>query len=160
MKTVICTLLLAGLVAAQDFEREVAKQRIVIFNNKRVIVQQNYSREKNKEIIGSQRELGLFDADFGKYVKEKPVLDEKELRREIKKQEQKVLNWCKKHQKDIGVLTGKDTCKDEALAWPIQNLSNKQLDDLITEIFDQSNITCFLWDLSEPISSDVNKWKK
>ena len=151
-------LVFAILVNAQVFEREIAKTRVVIYDGKRVVVQSNYVREKGKETVGSQKEFGPFDSKFGKYVKEKPILDEKEIARLLRHQEQKVLLWCKKHQGDLGVLTAKDSCVDEALAWPIKKLSNKQLDELVAGIFQQSNIKCYLWDLSESIVS-VNKDK-
>jgi len=154
-------LIFAILVNAQVFEREIAKTRVVIYDGKRVVVQSNYVREKGKETVGSQKELGPFDTEFGKYVKEKPTLDEKEIARLLKHQEQKILLWCKKHQSDIGVLIAKDNCTNEAWAWPIEKLSNKQITDLVVGIFKQSDITCYLWDLSdfrsENIITDIKK---
>ena len=160
MKTMLFIALLWTLVNAQVFEQHISKNRILIDDGKRVIVQTNYFKEKDKETVGSQKEFGPFDAEFFKYVKEKPTLNEKEIARLLKHQEQKVLLWCKKHQDDFGVLTAKDTCKGEALAWPIEKLSNKQIDDLVAGIFQQSNIKCYLWDLSEStVSANKDKNK-
>jgi len=160
MKTVLFIALLSTVANAQIFERHISNGRILIDDGKWVIVQTNYVKEKDKETIGSQKELGPFDAEFGKYVKEKPTLNEKEIARLLKHQGLKVLIWCKKHQDDFGVLTATDSCKGEAIAWPIEKLSNKQIDDLVAGIFQQSNIKCYLWDLSEStVSANKDKNK-
>ena len=157
MKTLLLILLLPILVCAQEqkktkfpnFEHAKMDTVVEIFDGKEVMITTKYVKDKNKETSASEKSLTPFDGNFYKYVKVKPILDEKEQARLLKKQAQKVLDWCKKHNVDIGVLTAKNTCTSSSVAWPISMLSNKQITDLVSSIFKQSDILCYLWDLTE-----------
>lgn len=153
MRTIVLVLISWIWAEGQIWQYAKIDTLVTVYGGKQVVIQTGYLKDKDKVTVMTTKNLGYFDSGFEKYVKEKPQLSDKELSKLLKDQEKKVLAWCKKHQEDIGVLTAKNTCKQEATAWPIEKLSQKQLDDLIAGIFKRSDIACFIWDLSGGIGT-------